>query len=127
MGSSLILFISFILSIVGRGHYKWKDGREYRGEFMNDKRHGKGKMWWPDGAVYQGDFFDGFRDGYGLHDFANGDRYEGSVVRNKFDGEGSFSWVDGNSYHGIWKDGHIYEEKGLKKEDVDDDAVKGQQ
>ena len=94
---------------------------------MNDKRHGKGKMWWPDGAVYQGDFFDGFRDGYGLHDFANGDRYEGRVVKNKFDGEGSFFWADGKSYHGEWKNGEIHDEKGLKKGDVDDNAIDGQQ
>ncbi len=33
----------------GHGVLKWKDGREYRGEFLEDKRTGNGTFKWRDG------------------------------------------------------------------------------
>ena len=33
----------------GRGIYTWKDGREYNGEYKEDKKHGFGIYSWNDG------------------------------------------------------------------------------
>ena len=39
----------------GQGSYKWVDGREYVGEWLNNNMHGKGKYTWPDGRTYEGE------------------------------------------------------------------------
>ena len=47
----------------GKGSYTWKDGREYTGEYFNDKKHviiilsyqkGYGIYVWADGRKYEG-------------------------------------------------------------------------
>ncbi len=35
---------------------KFKDGRQYKGEWANDKMHGLGTFKWPDGKVYEGQY-----------------------------------------------------------------------
>jgi len=30
----------------GKGHYTWKDGREYIGDYYEDKKHGYGIYKW---------------------------------------------------------------------------------
>ena len=43
----------------GKGCLKWADGREYKGEFTNDKRHGYGEFFWTDGRIYKGEWAQG--------------------------------------------------------------------
>ena len=43
----------------GKGNLKWADGREYRGEFLDDKRDGYGEFTWKDGRKYKGDWRNG--------------------------------------------------------------------
>lgn len=43
----------------GKGIMKWKDGREFDGEFSNDLRVGRGNITEADGNVYIGVFKDG--------------------------------------------------------------------
>jgi hypothetical protein len=38
----------------GKGHLIWPDGKEYIGDFVEDKRHGHGKFKWKDGREYEG-------------------------------------------------------------------------
>jgi hypothetical protein len=38
----------------GAGILKWKDGKRYEGEFVNDKREGNGTFIWADGRRYIG-------------------------------------------------------------------------
>ena len=38
----------------GYGVFKWPDGRQYEGEYKDDKKNGHGKFTWPDGRVYDG-------------------------------------------------------------------------
>ena len=33
----------------GEGELKWKDGKAYTGQFINDKREGQGTFIWADG------------------------------------------------------------------------------
>lgn len=43
----------------GKGHLKWPDGREYDGQFLDDKRHGEGTFTWKDGRQYTGSWKEG--------------------------------------------------------------------
>ena len=38
----------------GIGYYKWADGRQYKGEYINDKKNGFGIYSWNDGRSYRG-------------------------------------------------------------------------
>jgi len=38
----------------GYGVYKWANGNEYRGNFIEDYKHGYGEMYWNDGRFYKG-------------------------------------------------------------------------
>lgn len=51
----------------GVGHYIWGDGREYKGDYANDKKHGFGKYLWPDGRIYVGQWEKGKQNGYGKY------------------------------------------------------------
>lgn len=35
---------------------KYSDGRQYKGEWLNDKMHGYGEFTWPDGKSYEGQY-----------------------------------------------------------------------
>mgnify|MGYP003440447615 CR=1 FL=1 len=43
----------------GHGLLVWKDGKQYEGDFVNDKREGTGKFTWADGRVYMGEWLNG--------------------------------------------------------------------
>ena len=38
----------------GFGQYTWADGRRYKGEYKDDKKHGYGEYIWADGREYCG-------------------------------------------------------------------------
>jgi hypothetical protein len=38
----------------GQGIFKWKDGRQYEGQYYNDLKHGIGTFIWADGRLYEG-------------------------------------------------------------------------
>ena len=38
----------------GYGNYSWKNGRNYEGSYMLDKKEGHGVYTWADGRVYDG-------------------------------------------------------------------------
>jgi len=44
--------------MTGMGIMTWPDGRQYEGEFLNDKRHGYGVYKWS-GRQYVGEWLDG--------------------------------------------------------------------
>jgi len=43
----------------GQGTLIWRDGKQYEGHFLNDKREGQGTFKWKDGRVYEGEWKDG--------------------------------------------------------------------
>ena len=43
----------------GKGILIWPDGKEYTGDFYEDKRHGFGKFKWKDGREYEGEWVKG--------------------------------------------------------------------
>jgi hypothetical protein len=40
----------------GSGEFEWNDGRQYIGEYREDKKEGKGIFLWPDGRKYDGEW-----------------------------------------------------------------------
>lgn len=38
----------------GVGTFSWADNRVYKGDYVNDKKHGQGTFEWPDGRSYVG-------------------------------------------------------------------------
>ena len=51
----------------GKGHLTWPDGKQYIGEFQEDKRHGNGKFIWKDGREYEGGWVRGKQSGIGWY------------------------------------------------------------
>ena len=49
----------------GIGVYTWQDGRQYRGEYKDDKKHGFGIYTWSDGRMYSGHWCRGKQHGLG--------------------------------------------------------------
>lgn len=40
----------------GYGVLRWRDGKKYEGNFVNDKREGQGTFIWADGRKYIGEW-----------------------------------------------------------------------
>ena len=55
---------------------------------MNGKMHGKGLYKWPDGGEYYGDYVDNIKEGYGIFKWVNGKIYEGEFKGGKPCGNG---------------------------------------
>ena len=51
----------------GMGVYTWQDGRQYRGEYKDDKKHGYGIYTWSDGRTYAGYWCRGKQHGLGTY------------------------------------------------------------
>ena len=51
----------------GIGVYTWQDGRQYRGEYKDDKKHGYGVYTWSDGRTYSGHWCRGKQHGLGTY------------------------------------------------------------
>lgn len=65
----------------GKGHYRWKDGRSYEGQYQNDKKHG-----------------------FGVYTWADGRKYAGQWINSKRQGHGKIISIDGIEREGIWED-----------------------
>ncbi len=43
----------------GSGIFVWPDGRQYVGDYIDDKKEGNGTFYWPDGRKYEGQWANG--------------------------------------------------------------------
>ncbi|CAF3322959.1 unnamed protein product [Rotaria socialis] len=109
------------------------DGSQYKGEWKNDKKHGKGiYIWKSTGDFYEGDFANDMRTGFGTltvktvdgkfqrkyaggwknnmkHGYGNlffsdNEYYEGEFYADKRNGWGRMFYADGSTYEGQWLD-----------------------
>ena len=48
----------------GLGKYAWADGKEFRGQYVDDKKTGYGIYKWPDGRQYKGYWLNGKQHGF---------------------------------------------------------------
>uniref|UniRef100_K1PSZ0 MORN repeat-containing protein 4 n=1 Tax=Magallana gigas TaxID=29159 RepID=K1PSZ0_MAGGI len=90
-----------------KGAYRYPDGSEYTGDWMEGQRHGYGVMKFPDGSQYFGIFDNGLCQGTGVMIFNDKSRYEGEFQNGKFNGYGVFTRSDGMKYEGEFKSGQI--------------------
>ena len=82
---------------------KWEDGKVYKGEFLDGKRHGRGSISYPDGSTYDGEWLDDLRHGQGVYRYADGTQYQGNWVQGNRNGLGMCQYSDGNKYEGEWQ------------------------
>jgi hypothetical protein len=50
----------------GHGHFKYADGVQYHGTYLNGKKHGFGNYFWTDGRSYQGWWMNNKQHGLGV-------------------------------------------------------------
>ena len=77
----------------GEGVFSWKDGREFRGTYIRDKKEGFGTFEWPDGRTYQGMWANGKQHGKGIYTNANGEMRYGVWANSK-----RIKWIDEEEY-----------------------------
>ncbi|XP_049947361.1 MORN repeat-containing protein 3-like [Schistocerca serialis cubense] len=111
-------------------------GNTYKGEWKNNKRHGKGIFLETSGKRYEGDWEHGLRHGYGIQShmephclhaieytgewyegkrqgqgisyYADGSYYDGAWLDNKRHGHGRMWFADGTFYEGEWKNDQFH-------------------
>ena len=59
----------------GHGIFTWPDGREFKGYYISDRKHGDGIFTWPDGRVFEGTWMNGKQDGIGKYTSKGVTRY----------------------------------------------------
>ena len=67
----------------GKGKFKWNDGNEYEGEYVNGIREGIGEFKWSNGNIFRGRFRQGKPDGRGLTTY-NGERFKAEFDNGTF-------------------------------------------
>jgi hypothetical protein len=86
------------------------DLSKYKGEFLDQKRHGVGIYYYTNGDIYAGSWRDDVFEGYGCYIFSSGERYEGELKHGKKHGKGTYYYINGGVYEGTWafdnKNGH---------------------
>ncbi|KAM8872483.1 MORN repeat-containing protein 3-like [Synchiropus picturatus] len=86
------------------------NGDEYKGEWLNNKRHGHGtQVWKESGGIYKGEWKFGKRDGFGTYSIPTaGKAYEkqyfGYWQHGKKHGHGTFYYSNGAFYEGNWRE-----------------------
>mmetsp|Transcript_1297 Transcript_1297/g.3160 ORF Transcript_1297/g.3160 Transcript_1297/m.3160 type:complete len:932 (+) Transcript_1297:106-2901(+) len=90
---------------VARPTFKFKNGSEYTGEWMGNKRHGTGLQQWPDGSRYEGRWLNDMMHGKGRFTHEDGSYYEGDWRKNKQQGNGVEVSSENMSYVGKFHEG----------------------
>jgi hypothetical protein len=57
----------------GKGLFKWPDGTEYEGDYVNNLREGLGEYRWKNGKKFKGMFKGGKQHGKGVYILPNGE------------------------------------------------------
>lgn len=85
---------------------KYKDGRVYEGNWLNNKMNGEGIFSWPDGRCYKGNYLNNYKDGFGEFIWPDGKIYKGMWAKGLQNGKGQLYNKDYDIWiTGIWKDG----------------------
>ncbi|MFZ9955185.1 MAG: hypothetical protein ACO3E1_03590 [Flavobacteriales bacterium] len=86
----------------GSGTFKFPNGDQYDGQWLNGKPHGPGTYLFVSGDKYIGSFFQGKRSGFGTYIWIKGGKYAGNWKDDKRDGYGKFYWLGTAQYSGTW-------------------------
>lgn len=83
---------------------EYNTGDLYKGEILDDKRHGKGTYIWKNGDIFEGNFIND-KFNYGKYTFGSssknaGDVYEGDILGLKWHGKGKYTFGRSSEYAG---------------------------
>ena len=76
--------------------------QRYEGDFVNGMMTGKGKYYFKSGNIYEGDFTEDDMTGKGIMRFANGHVYKGDFYKDDMTGKGIMRYANGDVYEGDW-------------------------
>ena len=107
----------------GKGKIKYKYGDYYEGDFKRGVITGKGYYVWKNKDTYLGDFVGGKMHGIGLYKWPDGSEYEGEYINNIKEGNGVFKWKDGRVYKGQFQNGKAHGKGILTVNGVSFDAI----
>eukprot|EP01006_Ploeotia_vitrea_P044229 TRINITY_DN66819_c7_g1_i1.p1 TRINITY_DN66819_c7_g1~~TRINITY_DN66819_c7_g1_i1.p1 ORF type:complete len:676 (-),score=79.80 TRINITY_DN66819_c7_g1_i1:196-2223(-) len=86
----------------GRGRAEYVDGNRYEGEWKDDAKHGQGTITFSDGTSYTGEWVCDKKCGQGSALFSSGNRYVGEWAEDNMHGYGTFFYSTGEKYEGEW-------------------------
>lgn len=99
----------------GKGVYRYQNGAVYSGDFSSHQPDGIGTLIFSNGNKYVGHWKKSLKEGEGKMIFTSGETYSGQFVANRFNGYGIYQFKNGNRYEGYWKDGKPHGEGSLFK------------
>ena len=67
----------------GKGIYKWPDGNEYEGDYINNIKEGFGEFRWENGKKYKGPYKNGKPHGIGTITMKDGATMEVEFINGK--------------------------------------------
>lgn len=80
------------------------DGTKYEGDWSKNMKNGRGTLWRKRGKIqvkeYVGEWCDDRMHGVGIFYHENGDTYQGNFVYGVKSGRGKFNYTDGSKYEG---------------------------
>ena len=91
--------------IEGFGTYRWADGREFTGEWRNQKIYGFGVQNYANGRRYEGFYKLDKRQGYGIYMMPDQSTYSGSWFEGKQHGYGCVINSRNELKYGVWNNG----------------------
>lgn len=94
----------------------YPNGFFYRGQILDEKRHGTGNLYKDEQLVYSGEWKLDLPDGKGLFFWSNFS-YEGQLQNGEFHGFGKLNYPNGKSYEGQWSQGKYHGPGVLKAQD----------
>lgn len=83
---------------------EYNSGDLYKGEILDDKKHGKGTYIWKNGDIFEGNFVND-KFNYGKYTFGSsskhaGDVYEGDIIGLRWHGKGKYTFGRSSEYAG---------------------------
>ena len=105
--------------INGQASISYFNNNYYKGEVLENQRHGYGKIIYADGSIkngkkgnsvhsypfYEGNWVNDKQSGVGTMFYMNGESLNGNWNNQLFTGKGKLTFEDGSMYSGDWKEG----------------------
>ena len=91
----------------GEGSMTWEDGHTYKGQWVNNKMHGKG-TYKTNLFTYTGNFKEGSMTGQATLKYTNGGTYTGNIKEGAKEGQGTQKFPNGAIYTGEWKNNMMH-------------------
>ncbi|CAI2358328.1 Hypothetical protein MVR_LOCUS33 [uncultured virus] len=91
------------IAMIGNSN-EYKNGENYHGYFIDNRRSGFGTYNWNDGSYYTGQWNSNSKQGNGMHVWSSGSKYIGEYRNSERHGYGKFIKYSGQVFAGRWED-----------------------